>query len=298
MPLTVANINPINPAATHMPGGTRSSRGRGGRGRPNSSNAGSRRGDYNNTRMLPADGSPASISSQTHANTQTLDQQGQLMLQQQPQQQHPHHHHHHHQQQQQIDNGQLIVSPPHAYPAVPHQSQFIPPHMQYYQLIHPAHAPAIPPAAAGQPLYMQSYLYNTGPVYNCMGGYFIQQPPMNPVLDYQYMTNEDGSIQGDERQGTDVVMQQPHQMWHAQQMYAGEEYVMQPAEMHGMPDDMNQNAVETPGMLSPNYPIYDQQIHEMQQQMDVIHIYDDPQASLQNVAGAGMVPQVIITIHN
>jgi len=64
-------------------------------------------------------------------------------------------------------------------------------------------------------------------------------------------------------------------------------------------DELNHNSSslpssETSSMLSPSYPIYDPQMHEMQQQMGVMQIYDEGQmAALQPIhPGAGPLPQV------
>lgn len=141
-------------------------------------------------------------------------------------------------------------------------------------------------AAQGAPVYISHM-----PLYNYMGGYIY---PMMPPSEYQYITEDGGQGPGgvvDDRQAQEMP-----QLWHPAPMYA-EEY-QEVAHVNG--DELNHNSSslassETSSMLSPNYPIYDaQQMHEMQQQMGVMQIYDDGQlAPLQAMHPvAGPVPQV------
>lgn len=125
--------------------------------------------------------------------------------------------------------------------------------------------------ATGHPLYVASPIsvYPGHQIYNYHTG--IIYPSMMHAADYQYDENSD-----DQRSNDGMIPQ----MWH-HPMYP-EEFVN-----HEMivPDDINHNAPslassETPSMLSPNYQIYDpqmQQTLELQQQMGVMHIYDDQQ---------------------
>lgn len=124
--------------------------------------------------------------------------------------------------------------------------------------------------AAGPPLYVSPIPVYPGPqIYNYHPS-VIYQSMMHPA-EYQFDENSD------DQRSNDGMMPQ---MWH-QPMYA-DEYVN--PELIA-PEDMNHNAPslassETPSMLSPNYQIYDpqmQQTLELQQQMSVMHIYDEQQ---------------------
>ncbi|KRF97690.1 uncharacterized protein Dwil_GK27498 [Drosophila willistoni] len=175
---------------------------------------------------------------------------------------------------------------------------------------HPQHQPNPAAAAAaaaaaqqatGPPLYM---MYNA-PLYNC--GY-IYQPLMQPHSEYQYMPPEDQVV--DERGQTQH--QQPDggpQLWHTMAPIYNDDYQQQQQQQHQQQqmhpnggqmvvnDELNHNSTSLPSstdtsstMLSPNYPaIYDPQIHEMQQQMGVMHICaeDFSQMSLIHQAASG-----------
>lgn len=198
--------------------------------------------------------------------------------------------------------GQQLAPPPSAEAQLQPMSYYAPhPYAGYggYQAAYfaPHHGPiqAPPNAAAaahqatGTPLFISPMpLYNGAQMYNYMGGYFYQQ--VLPQSEYQYVSDDGGQAQGA------VVDERQAQLWHPAHMYA-EEYP-EVAQANG--DELNHNSSslassETSSMLSPNYPIYDsQQIHEMQQQMGVMQIYDDGQlAPLQAMHPvAGPVPQV------
>ncbi|XP_018804399.1 PREDICTED: homeobox protein 5 [Bactrocera latifrons] len=281
MPVALAPSNAIVAAggngnlSTQM--GTMSSRGsRRGRGRGGS--GGSRRGDYNNQRHPPPEGSPA-------PQPQMVQTQDQIGQQQSLTQQ---------QQSQQIDSSnQLMATAPPSYAAQPqyaHPSAYAAyPYQAYFAaqnpILHPAQAAQ---QATGTPLYVSHMpMYNAPPVYNYMGSPFVYPPVMNPP-EYQFLPGEDG--QCDERQNPEGMVAP---MWHAQPIYA-DEYGMNP-EMHNAGEDINHNAssmgsVDTPSMLSPNYAIYDPQIHEVQQHMGMMHIYEDPQIT-QMTQMPGMHPE-------
>lgn len=199
-------------------------------------------------------------------------------------------------QLQQDQMGQQLAPPPPPEAQLQPMPYYAPnPYAAYsgYQTTYfaPHHGPiqASPNAAAaaaqGAPVYISHM-----PLYNYMGGYFYH---MLPPSEYQYMTEDGGQGPGvvDDRQAQEMP-----QIWHPAPMYA-EEY-QEVAHVNG--DELNHNSSslassETSSMLSPNYPIYDaQQMHEMQQQMGVMQIYDDGQlAPLQAMHPvAGPVPQV------
>lgn len=175
---------------------------------------------------------------------------------------------------------------PHPYAAYGgYQGTYFAPHHGPIQA--PPTAAGTPHPATGMPLYISHIpLYNGAPMYNYMGGCFYQ-PLMQPS-EYQYLPDDGGQPQGG------VV--DDRQVWHPAQMYAEDYQEM----AHANGDELNHNSStltspETSSMLSPNYPIYDtQQIHEMQQQMGVMQIYEDGQlAPLQAMHPlAAPVPQV------
>ncbi|KAH8379762.1 hypothetical protein KR009_006995, partial [Drosophila setifemur] len=215
----------------------------------------------------------------------------------------------------QMQHVPYYAAPPHAYA----YGSYPPPYFA------PQHAPLQPPPnpaaaaaaqqATGPPLFLPQVMYNPGPMYNC--GYFY--PVMHPA-EYQYLQEEAGQAGVDERVPQPDGVMQP--MWHSAPMYA-EEYVevMQQQQQHqqhqhhqqqqqqvglghpngGAPnvvDELNHNSSslpssETSSMLSPSYPIYDPQMHDIQHQMGVMQIYDDGQmATLQPIhPGAGPVQQ-------
>ncbi|KAI9588160.1 hypothetical protein GQX74_004006 [Glossina fuscipes] len=273
IPLTSANTMscPVvggNPNLSGISGGSRGSR----RGQGRRGGGSSRRNDYNSQRHPPPAGSPAPQQAAL-TNNQNQDYP--------PQQQG--------QQQSSLDTQQLMSGAPPAYVTHPPYGG----HQPQYQCAYPAFfAPQNPMMHAGQstavqqatgtPLYFSTMpFYNGAHVYNY--GYIL--PPVMSPADYQYVPGEDVvGGPGEERQacpGEGGAM-----MWHQQPIYA-EDYAMNPGDMHvsaGAGDDMNHtassmgSAAETPSMLSPNYgPIYDGQLHEMQQQMGVMQIYDDSQ---------------------
>ncbi|XP_036214946.2 putative uncharacterized protein DDB_G0271606 [Bactrocera oleae] len=283
MPVALAPSNAIvapggnGNSSTQM--GTMSSRGsRRGRGRGGS--GGSRRGDYNNQRHPPPEGSPAPQPQMVQAQEQIGQQQS--LTQQQ--------------QSQQIDSSNQLMAtgppsyaaqpqyaPPPAYAAYPYQAYFA---AAQNPMLHPAQAAQ---QATGTPLYVSHMpMYNAHPVYNYMGSPFVYPPVMNPP-EYQFLPGEDG--QCDERQNPEGMVAP---MWHAQPIYA-DEYGMNP-EMHNAGEEINHNAasmgsVDTPSMLSPNYAMYDPQIHEVQQHMGMMHIYEDPQMTQMPV----MHPEASVT---
>uniref|UniRef100_A0A1I8MVY5 Uncharacterized protein n=1 Tax=Musca domestica TaxID=7370 RepID=A0A1I8MVY5_MUSDO len=251
-------------------GGRGNRRGRGGRG----GGSGSRRNDYNSQRHTPQqqqhhhhqqqqqhEGSPAPQGS----SVQNTNQQSQ--------------------EQQTIESQQIMSSIPYA-PAHPHgpyaAAQYPYGYPAYFApqqpMIHAGQNPAAQQAAGTSLFFSPMPVYNNPHIYNY--GYFI--PPVVNQAEYPYMPAEEvmaGQVV-DERQGGGETSAM---IWHQPHMYPGEEYAMNPNEMHSIgADDINQNsgsASETPtSMLSPNYtPIYDPQMHEMQQQMGVMQIYEDPQ---------------------
>ncbi|CAD7002480.1 unnamed protein product [Ceratitis capitata] len=268
-----SNGNPTAQGGNMNSRGTRRGRGRGGSG-------GSRRSDYNNQRHPQPEGSPAPQPQMVQTPEQMSQQQQQ-----------------HQQQLQQIDpSGQLMTSGPASYAAQP-QYAHPPAYAAYqYQTYFAAQNPMLHPAqaaqqATGTPLYVSHMpMYNAHPVYNYMGSPFVYPPVINPP-EYQFMPGEDG--QCDERQNAEGMVAP---MWHAQPIYA-DEYGMNP-EMHGAGDEMNHNASsmgsgDTPSMLSPNYAIYDPQMHEVQQHMGMMHIYDETQmAQMQGLHPEGPVTQL------
>ncbi|XP_054085542.1 myb-like protein AA [Zeugodacus cucurbitae] len=282
MPVALAPSNAIvagggngNPN-TQMSGlggrGSRRGRGRGGSG-------GSRRGDYNSQRHPPQEGSPAPQPQMVQSQEQIG--QPQSLTQQQ--------------QSQQIDaSNQLMAAGPPSYAAQP-QYAHPPAYAAYpYQTYFTAQNPMLHPAqaaqqATGTPLYV-SHMPMYNPVYNYMGNPFIYPPVMNQP-EYQFLPGEDG--QCDERQNPDGMVAP---MWHPQPIYA-DDYGMNP-EMHNAGDEMNHNApsmgsVDTPSMLSPNYAMYDPQMHEVQQHMGMMHIYEDPQmAQMQGMHPEAPVAQL------
>lgn len=160
-------------------------------------------------------------------------------------------------QQQQIDP-QTVAG---QYPQYTYQYTTVP---GYYggppqnHMIHPqAQQTAGPHLYAMQ--FNQSYYYPS----------FVYPPMLHQGDSYQIMDD-----QGDDRQNP--------QMWHHQHIYP-EEYVNH--ELIAGSEDLNHNAPslassETPSMLSPSYQIYESQMQqtiEMQQQMNMMHIYDDQQ---------------------
>ncbi|XP_013104013.2 putative mediator of RNA polymerase II transcription subunit 26 [Stomoxys calcitrans] len=253
----------------------------GGRGRGRGGGKGSRRGDYNMQRHASQqhhhqqqqqqrhEGSPAP---QTGGSAQSNNQQSQ-------------------EQQTMESQQQMISNIPYAAHAQPHYAAPHGPQYQYgypyfapqQQMLHAGQSPAAQ-QAAGAPLYFSPMpVYNGHPIYNY--GYFI--PPMMNPSEYQYLPAEEvmaGSVVDDRQaSGEPSAM-----MWHQPHMYA-DEYGMNPNEMHAVgSDDMNHNAgsaADTPtSMLSPNYtPIYDPQMHEIQQQMGVMQIYDEQQMAQMQV---------------
>lgn len=267
MPVALPPMNALsgpllNPNTVAISSGGRGSR----RGRGRGGSSGSRRNDYNVQRHAPQqqqhqqlEGSPAPQSTG-----------GQ----------------HQSQEQQSIESQQMMSAAYAGHPqfSAAHAPQFPYGYPAYFSpqqhLIHPGQNAAAQ-QAAGAPVYLTAMpVYNGPHMYNY--GYFLP-PVMNPG-EFQYYPAEEvlGAPGVDERQaaGDPASM-----MWHQPHMYA-DEYGMNAGEMHSIgTDDMNHNAssigsaAETPtSMLSPNYtPIYDQQLHEMQQQMGVMQIYEDPQ---------------------
>lgn len=183
---------------------------------------------------------------------------------------------------------------PHPYAAYGgYQGTYFAPHHGPIQA--PPTAGATPHPATSTPLYISPIpFYNGAPMYNYMSGYFYQ--PLLPPSEYQYMPDDGGQPQGG------VV--DDRQMWHPTHMYAEDYQEM----AHANGDELNHNSStltspETSSMLSPNYPMYDtQQMHEIQQQMGVMQVYDDGQlAPLQAMHPiAAPVPQVsdLTVLHN
>ncbi|XP_070141193.1 uncharacterized protein Usp10 isoform X2 [Drosophila kikkawai] len=196
-------------------------------------------------------------------------------------------------------------APPHAYAYGPYPTPyFAPQHAQLQPPPNPAAAAA--QQATGTPVYISPVMYNPAQMYNCM--YY---PVMHPA-EYQYLPEDvQAGVAVDER-----VQQQEGvipQIWHSAPMYA-EEYAevlqqqqqqQQQQQVAGHPnggvpnvgDELNHNSAslpssETSSMLSPTYPIYDTQLHEMQHQMNVMQIYEDGQMAIQPIhPGAGPVQQ-------
>ncbi|XP_070136659.1 uncharacterized protein Usp10 isoform X2 [Drosophila bipectinata] len=192
------------------------------------------------------------------------------------------------------------AAPPHAYAYGPYPSSYFAP--QHAPMQPPNSAAAAAQQATGTPLFISPLMYN--PI--CLGGYYY--PPMMHPAEYPYLPEDAGQVGLDER------VPQPEggmpQMWHAAPMYA-EEYAevlqqqqqqQQVAVVHANgvapPDDINHNSAslpssETSSMLSPNYPIYDPQMHDLHHQMGVMQIYEDGQlATLQPIhPGAAPVQQ-------
>ncbi|XP_016029757.2 trithorax group protein osa [Drosophila simulans] len=175
----------------------------------------------------------------------------------------------------------------------------------------PQHANMQPPPnataaqqATGTPLFISGpVMYN--PAWFNHGGYIY--PMMHPA-EYQYVPEDAGQPGVDERGA------QPDggmtQIWHQAPMYAEDFEALQQQQQQqqvavhpnggavSVADELNHNSTslassETSSMISPNYPIYDPQMHEMQQQMGVMQIFDDGQmAALQPIhPGAGPLPQ-------
>ncbi|XP_075164150.1 ubiquitin specific protease 10 [Haematobia irritans] len=205
-------------------------------------------------------------------------------------------------QEQQTLESQMISNMPYAAHAQPQYAALHGPQYQYpypyfaphQPMIHAGQSPAAQ-QAAGPPIYFSPMpVYNGPPIYNY--GYII--PPVSNPTEYQYIPAEEvmaGSV--DERQ---TGVEQSGMMWHQQPMYP-DEYTVNPNDIHTVgSDDMNHNAgsaTDTPtSMLSPNYtPIYDPQMHEMQQQMGVMQIYDDPQMGqiqVMHAQGTGLPTQI------
>ncbi|KAH8298642.1 hypothetical protein KR018_005676, partial [Drosophila ironensis] len=187
------------------------------------------------------------------------------------------------------------AAPPPAYAYGPYPSPYFA----------PQHAPLQPPpnsaaaAAAQQATGTPLFMMYPQPIYNCVGGYYYPQL-MHPADAYSYVPEDAGQAGVDER-GPQPEGAMPH-IWHTAPMYA-EDYAevlqQQQQQQHqqqvavghpngGIPaDELNHNSAslpssETSSMLSPNYPIYDPQMHEMQHHMNVMQIYDDGQmAALQ-----------------
>ncbi|KAH8326953.1 hypothetical protein KR074_009152, partial [Drosophila pseudoananassae] len=192
------------------------------------------------------------------------------------------------------------AAPPHAYAYGPYPSTYFAP--QHAPMQPPNSAAAVAQQATGTPLFISPMMYN--PI--CLGGYYY--PPMMHPAEYPYLPEDAGQVGVDER------VPQPDggmpQMWHAAPMYA-EEYAevlqqqqqqQQVAVVHANgvapSDDINHNSSslpssETSSMLSPNYPIYDPQMHDLHHQMGVMQLYEDGQlATLQPIhPGAAPVQQ-------
>ncbi|XP_014765047.2 ubiquitin carboxyl-terminal hydrolase 3 isoform X2 [Drosophila ananassae] len=190
------------------------------------------------------------------------------------------------------------TAPPHAYAYGPYPSTYFA----------PQHAPLQPPNSAAQqatgtPLFISPVMYN--PI--CLGGYYY--PQMMHPAEYPYLPEDAGQAGVDERVPQPDGGMPP--MWHSAPMYA-EEYAevlqqqqqqqQQVAVVHANgvapADEINHNSSslpssETSSMLSPNYQIYDPQMHDIHHQMGVMQIYDDGQmATLQPIhPGAAPVQQ-------
>ncbi|XP_017486476.1 PREDICTED: chromatin modification-related protein eaf-1-like [Rhagoletis zephyria] len=253
------------------------------RGRGRAASGSSRRGDYNSQRHPQPEGSPAPQQQLVQSQEQIGQQQSLTQQQQQP---------------QQVESGsQLMTSGPQTYAAQP-QYAHPPAYAAYpYQTYFATQNPMLHPAqaaqqATGTPLYVSHMpMYNAHHVYNYMGGQFVYPPVINPP-EYQFMPGEDA--QCDDRQNPEGMVAP---MWHAQAIYA-DEYGMSP-EMHGAGgDEINHNTSslasgDTPSMLSPNYAIYDPQMHEVQQHMGMMQIYDETQiAHMQGMHPAASVAQL------
>ncbi|XP_053953660.1 PDZ and LIM domain protein Zasp [Anastrepha ludens] len=269
------NGNPTSQIGNMSSRGSRRGRGRGGSG-------GSRRGDYNNQRHPPPEGSPAPQQQMVQTQEQ-IGQQLPLAQQQQP--------------QQVEQTSQLMASGPPSYAAQP-QYAHAPTYAAYpYQTYFATQNPMLHPAqaaqqATGTPLYVSHMpMYNPHHVYNYMGGQFVYPPVINPP-EYQFLPGEDG--QCDDRQNPDGMVAP---MWHTHAIYT-DEYGMSP-EMHGAAgDEINHNtssldSADPPTLLSPNYAIYDPQMHDVQQHMGMMQIYDDTHiAQMQGMHPATSVTQL------
>ncbi|EDV50093.2 uncharacterized protein Dere_GG14744 [Drosophila erecta] len=196
---------------------------------------------------------------------------------------------------------QYYAAAPPTYAYGPYPSPYFTP--QHANLQPPPNATAAQ-QATGTPLFISGpVMYN--PAWFNHGGYIY--PMMHPA-EYQYVPEDAGQPGVDERGA------QPDggmtQIWHQGPMYAEDFEVLQQQQQQqqvavhpnggavSVADELNHNSSslpssETSSMLSPNYPIYDPQMHEMQHQMGVMQIYDDGQlAALQPIhPGAGPLPQ-------
>lgn len=297
MPVALPTGGPI--LTTHS-GGMSGNGGGGkgsGRGRGRGGGSGSRRGDYKAQRQQhhhhqqqQHEGSPAPQGGGGQATNQQQSQEQQTMDSQQ----------------------QMMSSMP--YPAHPAQYAAAAAHAPQYpygyptayfapqqQMIHSAQSPAAQ-QAAGAPLYFSAMPVNYGhPFYNY--GYII--PPVVNQTEYQYLPTEEvmaGSVVDERQTGGEASAM----MWHQAPIYTDEYGNINPNDMHAVPtDEMGHNTgstVETPtSILSPNYtPMYDQQMHEMQQQMGVMQIYDDPQMGQMQIMHSQPtgVPQVCHSLLN
>ncbi|XP_017059620.1 histone-lysine N-methyltransferase 2D [Drosophila ficusphila] len=199
---------------------------------------------------------------------------------------------------------QYYAPPPYSYGPYP-SPYFAPQHGS----LQPPPNPTAAQQATGTPLFISGpVMYN--PTWFNPGGYIY---PMMHAAEYQYVPEDAG------QPGVDERVAQPDggmtQIWHSTPMYAEDfEVLQQQQQQHqqqqqqvvvhpnggvaSVGDELNHNSSslpssETSSMLSPNYPIYDPQMHEIQHQMGVMQIYDDGQmAALQPIhPGAGAVPQ-------
>ncbi|EDW92766.1 chromatin modification-related protein eaf-1 [Drosophila yakuba] len=194
---------------------------------------------------------------------------------------------------------QYYAAAPPTYAYGPYPSPYFTP--QHANLQPPPNATAAQ-QATGTPLFISGpVMYN--PAWFNHGGYIY--PMMHPA-EYQYVPEDAGQPGVDERGAQPDGGMTP--IWHQGPMYAEDFEVLQQQQQQvavhpnggavSVADELNHNSSslpssETSSMLSPNYPIYDPQMHEMQHQMGVMQIYDDGQmAALQPIhPGAGPLPQ-------
>ncbi|XP_044314035.1 LOW QUALITY PROTEIN: mediator of RNA polymerase II transcription subunit 15a [Drosophila rhopaloa] len=190
---------------------------------------------------------------------------------------------------------------PHTYAYGPYPSPYFAPQHANLQ---PPPNPTAAQQATGSPLFISGPVMYNHAWFN-PGGYIY---PMIHPSEYQFVPEDAGQPGVDER-----VAQQDGgmtQIWHTAPMFAEDFEALQQQQqqqqqqqvaMHPnggvahVVDELNHNSSslpssETSSMLSPNYPIYDPQMQEIQHQMGVMQIYDDGQIAALQPIHPGAVP--------